>query len=102
MTTPRAAVESLGIKLATPNDQLAEKYGLTDVKAGAMITAITPKGAAAKTGLRVGDVITSVGSQEVSTAKEASDALAKADLKTGVRLYVETRGGGGFIFLKAP
>jgi len=81
----------IGLRLATPNEELLKKWDLTDVKGGAVVTAVERNSLAAKAGISPGDVITKVGGKTVNDAKSASDALAKVDLKKGVRLYVTTK-----------
>ena len=95
-----ATTEAMGMKLTTLTDELAEKAGLTDVTNGALVTAVTPRTPAARGGLRAGDLITKVDKQPVTNAKEAVDALAKGDLTKGVRLYVTSRDGSRFLFLR--
>ncbi len=56
-----------------------------------MVTAVERNSLAAKAGINPGDVITKVGSANVKDAKSANEALAKADVKKGVRLYVTTK-----------
>jgi S1-C subfamily serine protease len=67
---------------------------------GAVVTAVTPRSLAAKAGIQPGDLVTEVGSKKVSNAQDAKDALADMSLEKGVRLYVNTREGGRFVFLK--
>lgn len=96
-----SSADALGIKLATLSDELIEKYGLSDVKNGAVVTTITPRSPAARAGLRPGDLITKVDKQPVTNAAEASEALGKADLAKGIRLYVTNREGSKFLFLRS-
>jgi serine protease Do len=91
----------IGIALTDVNDEVIERFGLDKGVKGAVVREVDPKSPAAREGLRPGDVITEVGKQAVSSAKEARDALAKADLKTGVRLYVASREGSRFVFVQA-
>ncbi len=93
--------EAMGLKLSTLTEELADKSGLTDVKEGALVTAVTPRSAAARGGLRPGDLITKVDKHPVTNAKEAADALAKGDLTKGIRLYVTSRDGSRFLFLRS-
>ena len=98
--TTEGATEALGMKLATLTEDLADKSGLTDVKDGALVTAVTPRSPAARGGLRPGDLITKVDKQLVTNAKEAGEALGKGDLAKGIRLYVTSRDGSRFLFLR--
>jgi len=88
---PEADAGKLGLRLASPNDDVLKKFELSDVKSGAVVTAVERNSLAAKAGISAGDVITKVGRTDVKNANEAMDALNKADLKKGVRLYITTR-----------
>ena len=55
---------------------------------GAVIIDIDPKSPAAKADLHKGDVITRVFNTEVHNAKDAADALKKADQTKPIRLTV--------------
>lgn len=91
----------LGIALGDASEQLAEKFGFQASTKGAVVLDVDPKGPAYREGIRPGDVITEVGKTQVKSAKEARDALAKADLDKGVRLYVVSREGSRFVFVQA-
>jgi serine protease Do len=87
----------LGMKLVTPDEKLAKTFGLDASKQGAVITEIDPKSPAAKAGLSSGDVILRVDKEDVSTARQASDALRKAEqAKKPVRVYVMNAEGSFF------
>jgi serine protease Do len=81
----------IGLRLATPTEELLKKWDLSDVKGGAVVTAVERGSLAAKAGITPGDVITKIGGKDVNDAKTASNILGKADLKKGVRLYVTTK-----------
>lgn len=93
------SVDALGLRLSSPNAATLERFGLGEVREGAVVTQVSPVSAAAKAGIRPGDVITKVGNTEVRSAKDASNAIAKEDLKKGVRLYVVNATGGRFVFV---
>lgn len=92
--------ESFGIQARTLTDELAQRLDL-EVKTGAVIERVDRNSPAARAGLRAGDVITEVGNQKIKTAQELADALKKADPKKGVRLYVISREGSRFVFLRS-
>ncbi len=96
-----AATGKLGIGLADPNEEFAQKFGIEQSQKGAVVVEVDPKSPAYREGIRPGDVITEVGKQQVKSAQEARDALAKADLNKGVRLYVVSREGSRFVFVSA-
>jgi serine protease Do len=91
----------LGIGLGDTSEALAEKFGFDASTKGAVVVDVDPKSPAAREGIRPGDVITEVGKTAVKNAKEAREALAKADLGKGVRLYVVSREGSRFVFVQA-
>ena len=93
--------KALGLRLATPNDELIQRFGLdTDVTKGALVTSVDRNSPAAMAGITPGDIITQVGEREVTTAGEARDALAKEDIAKGIRLRSPTRQGSRFVLLR--
>ena len=94
---PKSA-EALGMKLSTPTEELAQKYGLQDSSTqGALVTAVTPRSAAEKAGLQVGDVITQVDRKPIKSAQEASALINKHAGKTPILLYVTNSDGGHIV-----
>ena len=92
---------SVGLGLTDLSDDLRDRFGIdADVK-GALVRQVDPRSPAAKEGIRPGDVITKVGNKSVSSADEAKDALSKADLSKGVRLYVVSKDASRFVFLQS-
>lgn len=92
--------DNVGLRFATLTDQLAEKYGLAGATAGAVVTAVDPRSIAARAGIGVGDLITKINNQAIATAEDAASVLKNVDLKRGVRLYVVSREGSRFVFLR--
>ena len=96
-----ASKNALGLGLVDINDQARDRYGIgADVK-GALVREVDPKGPAAGEGIRPGDVITRVGDQSVANAKDAREALSKADIAKGVRLYIVGRDASRFVFIQS-
>ena len=96
-----ATAETRGMKLATPTDELAQKFGLTDeLRKGAVVTSVTPGSAANRAGLRPGMVITEVNNQPVANAREAAAAIAKQDADKILLLYVSDAAGSRFVFVE--
>ena len=91
---------NLGADLATLQPEAAQRFGLPDSTTGVIVMNVEPIGAAAKAGLRPGDVIVEVQNQEVDNLIELKKTLAKHDLTKGVRLTVRTQAGPRFVFLK--
>jgi serine protease Do len=94
-----ANLHDLGLRLTDLSDEQAQRMGLQNV-VGALVMNVQPDSAAARAGLVPGVIITRVGAVKVTNAQEAEDALSKANLAKGVRLYV-TLGDGSqqFLFL---
>jgi serine protease Do len=90
----------MGMKLTTPNEQLATEYGLGETRQGALVTEVDPKSAAGKAGLSKGDVITRVVDEDVLTAKQAVDAIRKHDPSKPIRLYVSNAEGSRFVVIR--
>jgi S1-C subfamily serine protease len=63
---------TLGVESESLNSQLGEYFG---VKEGALVRSVIKGSAAEKAGLKAGDVITKIGGQKVTSAKEISNAL---------------------------
>jgi serine protease Do len=91
-----------GMQLDTLTPDLARRLNLRNApESGAVVSRVNPRSAAARSGIRTGDVITEVGDTKVASAQEATAALSKADLTSGVRLYVTARDGTArFVFLR--
>jgi serine protease Do len=92
--------ESLGLKLADPTDALLQRFKLPAGSQGALIAAVAPNSPAAEAGLMPGELISKVNNQAVTSAQDAAAALSKADLSKGVRMYLVSREGARFVFLK--
>jgi S1-C subfamily serine protease len=92
---------ALGMTLKTLDADTAQALGMGDVKSGAVITAVERNSVAALAGLQEGEVITEVGRTPVHNAAEAIDALKKVDVSKGVPLYIASKEGSQFVFLKS-
>lgn len=90
-TMPEADAGKVGLRLVDPDDKAIKGLGGVEIKAGAMVSAVERNSPAAQKGIMPGDIVTNINGKEVKSAKEATDLLAKADLKKGIRLYVSTR-----------
>jgi serine protease Do len=95
------ADHSFGMTLETLTNDLASQAGVTGVKKGAIVTDVERNSPAAKKGIRPGDVITKIGSQQINTADDAVAALNKVSPDTGVRMYITGPEASRFVFLKA-
>ena len=92
--------EAMGLRLENVTNESASKYGISE-KSGAVVTAVEPNSPAAEAGVQQGDVITQVNRHVVTNAEQASAALSKADVKTGVQLQIVNQQGTEMVFIKA-
>jgi len=67
----------IGISTQTLSKQLAEYFGVKD--GGVLITSVTENSAAAKAGLKAGDVITAIDGEKVSSPGDITRALNKKE-----------------------
>ncbi|HZL34067.1 MAG TPA: trypsin-like peptidase domain-containing protein [Tepidisphaeraceae bacterium] len=92
--------QAMGMTLANPTDEQAQKFNLGENSKGALVLRVQPKSAAERAGLRPGDLISRVGNAVVHNATEASQALNKPNAKKGVRLYITSPEGSRFVFIE--
>lgn len=76
-TGGKIAPHDLGFKVADETPKLRQFYNIPPEAKGPVIIEIDSKGAAAKVGLRAGDVILDVNRQPVSTASDVTSGLVK-------------------------
>jgi S1-C subfamily serine protease len=79
---------------------LAARLGLDADAQGVVVTAVEPGSLADRAGVRVQDVIVSVGGDRITDLRSYRDAMAKQDLSRGVRMQAETEGLKRFILLR--
>jgi serine protease Do len=91
--------EQLGLSVEPLNESSAKRSRTTRTE-GLVITEVSPQGLAAKAEIRPGDIIVSINGQEITTITQFKEALAKGDLKKGVRMVVESQGMERFAFLR--
>ena len=70
-----AASRQLGLSVGALDDENRKKYGIEADTGGVVVVAVEPDGAAAKRGLREGDLIKRVGKRRVNSPAEMADAL---------------------------
>lgn len=97
-----ANIDELGLRLQTMTKELADRLNYTDAPTtGAVVISVKPDSLAERAGLRPGDIITQVDDTAIETAGDARQAIGKADLATGTRLYVTNGQGAHFIFIRS-
>ena len=102
-TTPPAdrATASLGVQVAAITPELAKERNITDVR-GVVVTEVNPESAAARAGLKVGDIVRQVGGKQVAGTDEW-DSNMRSTMGQGrsVRLLVEREGNTKFLLLRS-
>ena len=92
----------LGVQLAELTGDLRQQLGLADGVKGVVVTDVDEQGAAAKQGLRQGDVIEQVSRQQVATPDEVGRLVQRAVAanKPAVLLLVNRQGNEVFLAVK--
>ena len=85
-----------GVAVDDLNRNSRQQFNLPDNLKGAVVTQVDPNSAAAKAGLRPGDVILEINKQRVENAQAAVDLSAKAESKKTL-LRVWTHGSKVFV-----
>jgi serine protease Do len=98
--TPEAKPTGLGIAVQALTPELATQFGV-DTTDGVLIASVEKDSAAARKGLRQGDILTSVDHQSVTTPKQFREAIKGADPAKGVLLNLISNGTARFEILKA-
>lgn len=92
----------VGATVGSLSDTSRKQFNVPDDIDGVVITKVAPKGEALTKGLAAGDVIVEINQEKVTSPKEASDAIEKAEKagKTSVLLLVNREGDVRFVALK--
>lgn len=95
-------IDSLGMSVASINDQIRDTYGLSERVNGVVVTDLKNRGEAAKAGVMVGDVIEEVNKQPVENAKEFTKIMSKVEKakRKFVLLLVNREGDVRFMGVK--
>ncbi len=89
MAASEDVFEKLGLKAEDVTEEIAQQLGYRQDD-GAVITAVDPTGAAARTGLRPGVLVTGVNNQRVRNAADFVEAAASAIHQERIVLRVRT------------
>lgn len=86
----------LGLEVKSLTSSLAEKYRIDSELNGVIVTDIDRKSNAYEVGIRIGDVITRVGTKRVNTAKEFSGLVEAAKDNDSILLLVNRDGRSSY------
>jgi serine protease Do len=95
------AATKFGMTVQTITPQIRQQLGLSEETQGVVVTEVESGSAAETLGIRVQDVITTVGGKAVTSAEEYRDAMKSQSLEKGVRLQVARDGVSRFVFLQS-
>jgi len=93
--------EELGLEVADLTPQQARALDLEPGTHGVVVTQVSTSGLAALAGIQPGDVIIDVQGTPVSNVAEFQQELSKRDLKSGIRLSVQSGGMRRFVVLQS-
>jgi serine protease Do len=98
-TPTSAEVESLGVTIATVNDELRTRYELEPDATGVVIVDVREGSPAGEQSLRPGDVIVEVGQEEVNSPPEVQAKVnqAQQEGKKSVLLLIDRQGDLRFV-----
>ena len=88
-------MSGLGMKLAPISQELKDKYQLNDHQKGVVVTDVAPDGAAAKQGVKPGDVIVEVQQSEVNTPADVQQHvdLVRKENRKSVLMLIQRQDG---------
>jgi serine protease Do len=97
----QSTAESLGLRLAPPQGDDLQRFGMEEGVKGALVTAVRQGSPAAAAGVAPGDVITKVNDKSVNSVEDAQNAFSGVDLNKGVKVEVSNRTGQRLLFMKS-
>jgi serine protease Do len=97
--TSEGATSDLGVTVKTLTRELAKQYGV-EMASAVIVTEVEADSAAARRGIKAGDVITEINHQGVTSPNQFRDALKNADAKKGVVINLTSGGTSRFEVLK--
>ncbi len=89
MATGNIKKMSLGIEVRDITNSLAEKYKIDPESSGVLVTNIDKKSNAFEAGIRVGDIITRVGTKKVASSKDFVNLLEESKQQDSLLLLVK-------------
>ena len=97
-----SSIDSLGVTIASINDEMRERFELPGETKGVVITEVSEGSTAGEENLRPGDVIVEVGQEEVNSPPEVTAKVneAKSEDKKSVLLLIDRKGDLRFVALR--
>lgn len=96
-----ATGQAMGLGLAAATQDLRRMYNLDDNVAGVIVTKVNPDSDAADKGVQPGDVVVSIGNEEVRTPGDVKSRIARAKAagRNSVLVLLATQSGERFVAL---
>ena len=88
---------SLGMRIEDLDASMARRFRLEDSESGVIVLEVSPSSAAAKAGVKPGDVIKRVGDKEIDSAREFRTAISRVNDEDSILLLIRRRGGSIFL-----
>ena len=92
--------ESLGLRVQDLNSSLRERFNIERGVEGVVVTSVNQNSAAARAGIRAGDVITRVGTKKVRRARDFTSLVKKAEKNDMVLLHLRSGDVARFLTLQ--
>lgn len=92
--------EFLGISVAELTPGLRNQFKIPTDEKGLIVSDVEQGSAAAKAGIRSGDLLLAIGNQTVESVKDYEKASRGLDISKGVRLQIKRDGFRRFVFLR--
>jgi serine protease Do len=95
-----SAKSKLGLSVEAPNADLRNSLNIS-IDGGVVVNEVDSTSMAAQVGVQRGDLIVSINGTEVNSLSDYDEAMATANLASGVRMRVYRDGGTRFVFMKS-
>ena len=100
LTKPEPVDESrLGVEVAELTDEQKESLNLD---AGVVVSSLSPDGAAAKSGIRSGDIIISLNREEIDDVEELEKLVKAAPADEAIPVLIQRQNAPMFLALTIP
>ncbi|MFQ5732936.1 MAG: DegQ family serine endoprotease [Planctomycetaceae bacterium] len=96
----RGGFDDLGMTLQNITPEIARRLKLGATATGVVVTEVQPGSLASQVGIRPGDIIVSVGGDDVTDVAGYRKAMKSQTLSTGIRMAIKSEGLRRFVFLQ--